>query len=136
MKKLLIVLAIFAMFIGCASGGDQINDALQQSAVSSASYLICKNNPSAIPEVKAICIAPQDQLADQIAKLLQGYDTVIEDPFLKMQADIILKAFMDQYGIDLLSPDFDFSQLDLDEIQPFVDAVCSGAVAAELAVSQ
>jgi hypothetical protein len=132
MKKLSIALIVFAL-IGCASGGSQLNDALQQSAVSSASYLICKNNPSAIPEVKAICVAPQDQLADQIAKLVQGYDTVIEDPFLKMQADIIIKAFADQYGIDLLAPDFDFSQLDLEAIQPFLDAVCNGAVAAELA---
>ena len=38
-----------------------------------------------------------------------------------------------EYGIDLLSPDFDFSTLDLEEIQPFIDAVCNGATAAELA---
>ena len=133
MKKLSIALIVISVLIGCASGGGQLNDAIQKSAVSIATYQICKNNPDAIQSVKAVCVAPQDQLADKIAELMQKYDSAIDDPFMKMQADIILKAFMDEYGIDLLSPDFDFSTLNLDEIQPFIDAVCSGAVAAQLA---
>lgn len=134
MKKLMLVLMALSMFafIGCGDKG-AVNDVVQKAAISSAAYAICKNNPEAIPAIKPLCEAPQEQLADALAELIAKYDGAIEDPFLKMQANIILKAFMDEYGVDLLDPDLDLSAIDLEEIQPFIDAVCAGVTAAELA---
>lgn len=130
MKTIIAILAlcVFGLF-GCSGGG--VNDAFQQSAISSASYMICKQNPEAIPAMKAVCMASDDQLGVELVKLYAKYDSAIEDPFLKMQADILLEALMDEYGFDLLNPNIDLAEVTGEELRPFVDYVCVGVAAAE-----
>lgn len=133
MLKNVFILFIAVALGGCAMGGGVVEDAVYQSSVSTSAYLICQKNPDAIPKIMAVCAAPDNQFAEALAGLYASYDEAIDDPFLKLQADIILKAFADQYGVDLTDPGFDFSALDPGDTRPFVDLVCAGAAAAAIA---
>lgn len=130
MIRTLILFFIVAVMVGCSGGG---NDAVQNAFISSASYKICQDNPDAIGAIKVVCEAPDADLGAELAKLYAKYNTAIEDPFLRMQADILITAFMEEYDINIADPDFDFSILSGEEIRPFVDAICVGAEAAEAA---
>jgi hypothetical protein len=132
MKRLLVLLFIFTMvmaMVGCSGG----NDAVQNALISMASYQICRDNPEAVEAIKIVCVSPQIDLGAKLAELYAKYETEVEDPFIRAQVNILINAFLEEYGIDVSDPSFDFSVLDGDEIRPFVDAICVGAAAAEAA---
>ena len=132
MKRILALIFIVAFMFGC-SGGGEMDKVVQSVVISSASYKICQDNPEAIGAIKIACEAPDADLGAELAQLYAKYSMAIDDPFLRMQTDILIAAFMDQYGINIADPMFDFSILDGDEIRPFVDAMCVGANSADMA---
>jgi len=131
MKVLALIMALVAFgFVGCASDGD-VGQVAQNTIISSAAYKLCLDNPGVVPAMSAVCSAPDDALATELMALYAKYDEAIDDPFLRMQAKILLDAFAAQYGVNLSDMDVDLSGLAGEELRPFVDSVCIGVDAAK-----